>query len=200
MKRNESQVDISNPFCRFVDEVGSELCWFSFLITGDWQLSVEVVVGILELESIDNPFSPKWTLLRARRLVAAASVAAISPDLMDSTRRAAEAAEVDPIILICSQAQMWACRSTPTRADLEKALLAIDAFPRCAVLLTVLEGLSIQDAVLLLNTDEELVRGARTLGLVELVRNIALSQSGHGVLFSSRKSETSASNGERSGG
>ena len=186
MKRNEPQVEASNPLSRFVDQFGSELCWLAFLITDDWHLSVEAVVGVLDLEDMDNQFSPEWTLLWARRLVAAASVAAISRDLLRSARRTAEAAGTDATVLTGPLAQMWTGPPTPTRAELEKALLAIDTFPRCAVLLTVLEGMSIEDAVLLLNVDEGLVRGARNLGLVELVRNIALSQSGHVSLFGSR--------------
>lgn len=182
MQRNRPKVDASDPVSRFVDQFGSKLCWLAFLITGDWQLGVEAVVGVLDSEGVVNQFSPEWTLLWARRLVAAASVALISRDLSESACRAAESAGTNPTMLTGHLRDMCTCRPAPTTAELEKALLGVDVFPRCAVLLTVLEGLSIEDAVLLLNADEALVRGARTLGLVELVRRIALSP----LLFGSR--------------
>jgi hypothetical protein len=47
-------------------------------------------------------------------------------------------------------------------------LLAIDLFPRCALLLTVFEKLSLDDAALLLNADKALVRKAQNQGLLEL--------------------------------
>lgn len=52
-------------------------------------------------------------------------------------------------------------------------MLALDVFPRCALLLTVFEKLSIKDTTVLLGADEALVRKAQCLGLIELTRNIA---------------------------
>lgn len=189
MIRNESKVETGDPLFRVVDQIGSELCWLAFLITGSWQTSVEAVVSIFDVEGIDRKFCPERTLFYARRLVAAASVAAISRDLSQSARRAAEAPSADLTGLTGLPTQLWTACAIPTRAELEKALLAIEAFPRCALLLTVMEGLCIDDAVLLLNADEELVRGARNRGLLELVRNIVLGQGGHGVRLDSHNCE-----------
>jgi DNA-directed RNA polymerase specialized sigma24 family protein len=60
-----------------------------------------------------------------------------------------------------------------TKSELERAVLAIDAFPRCALLLTVFEGLSIEDAASLLNAGEALVKLAQSVGFVQLTRSIA---------------------------
>src|SRR5579864_4731944 len=190
MKFHESRVESGSPLHLFVERFGSELCWLAFLITGDWQLSVEAVADVLveavagvpNLEREDNQISPEWSLRRARRLVSAASVAAIRRDLLEPARRAEPAVGTDPTELTVPLARMRTGGSPPTWAELERSLLAIDAFPRCAVILTVLEGLPIEDAVLLLNADEGLVRGARSLGLVELTRNIAFGRRPRGLL------------------
>ena len=58
---------------------------------------------------------------------------------------------------------------------MERALLAIDIFPRCALLLSLFENFPLEDAATLLNEDPKLVAAARTIGLVELVRNLAQS-------------------------
>jgi len=49
-------------------------------------------------------------------------------------------------------------------------------FPRCALLLTVFEGMSADDTAVLLNVDRDLIRKARFIGLQELTRNLARMQ------------------------
>jgi hypothetical protein len=63
-----------------------------------------------------------------------------------------------------------------TKPEFERAVLALDVFPRCALLLTIFEKLSIQDAVALLGVEQALLRKAQGLGLIELTRNIALGR------------------------
>jgi len=46
-------------------------------------------------------------------------------------------------------------------------------FPRCAILLSVFERVSIEDAAVLLDVDRELFRKAQAIGLQELTRNLA---------------------------
>jgi DNA-directed RNA polymerase specialized sigma24 family protein len=62
------------------------------------------------------------------------------------------------------------------RPEFERAVLALDVFQRCAVLLTVFERLSGAETALLLDADAELVKKAQVRGLVELTRNIALGR------------------------
>jgi DNA-directed RNA polymerase specialized sigma24 family protein len=59
------------------------------------------------------------------------------------------------------------------KAELERALLAIDTFPRRALLLRVFEKLAIEDIGVLLNADRESVKTATTIGLIQLARNLA---------------------------
>ena len=49
-------------------------------------------------------------------------------------------------------------------------------FPRCALLLSVFEGMSPEDVAILLDADRDLVRKAQIIGLRELTRNLALAQ------------------------
>ncbi len=50
---------------------------------------------------------------------------------------------------------------------------AIDVFPRCALLLSIFEGMSLEDVATLLNGERDLVRKAQLIGLRELTRNLA---------------------------
>ncbi len=58
------------------------------------------------------------------------------------------------------------------REEFEEAVISIDAFPRCAMLLTIFEGMSIRAASALLHADEALTRVAQRIGIVELTRNL----------------------------
>ena len=62
------------------------------------------------------------------------------------------------------------------KVQLERALLAIEVFPRCALLLSVFEGMTLEDAVILLGADRRLVRKGQMTGLRELTRNLARMQ------------------------
>jgi hypothetical protein len=64
-----------------------------------------------------------------------------------------------------------------SRPELERALLAIDLFPRCAFLLTFFEGLSVMNTSVLLDADRELVKAGQVRGAIELTRNLRW---GHG--------------------
>ena len=70
----------------------------------------------------------------------------------------------------------WVLDRHTTKVQLERALLAIDTFPRCAVLLSFFEGMSLDDAATLLDADRTLVRKAQLTGLRELTRNLARMQ------------------------
>jgi hypothetical protein len=61
------------------------------------------------------------------------------------------------------------------QAELESVLLSIDVFPRAALLLSVFEGVPIEDLTVLLDADRDLVKKARGIGLEEL--NGGLSRS-----------------------
>src|SRR6266581_3006194 len=87
MKHHKTPTD--NHLHHFVTELGPNLCWIAFLITGDWELTVEAVASVFEPEEMDTWPLSEWTILRARRLVVAASIAAISRELIESASRTA---------------------------------------------------------------------------------------------------------------
>jgi DNA-directed RNA polymerase specialized sigma24 family protein len=60
-----------------------------------------------------------------------------------------------------------------SKSDLERALLAIDAFPRAAVLLVLFERVPLGDAAILLNAEPNLVRKAVAVGARDLTINLA---------------------------
>ena len=70
----------------------------------------------------------------------------------------------------------WTLDQGTTKVELERALLAIDLFPRCALVLSVFEGVSPQDVEILLDADRALVQEARIMGLWEMTRNLARAQ------------------------
>jgi DNA-directed RNA polymerase specialized sigma24 family protein len=67
----------------------------------------------------------------------------------------------------------WSFNPRTTKADLERVMLAIDVFPRAALLLLVFEGLQMADAATLLEADPSLIRKAQAIGLRELIANLA---------------------------
>jgi hypothetical protein len=60
-----------------------------------------------------------------------------------------------------------------SKARIEEALLAIDVFPRAALLLLIFERVRIGDAATLLDADAALVRKAQAMALRELTANLA---------------------------
>ena len=119
-----------------------------------------------------NSFFSAWMLAWSRRVFMAKALAAIRDELAASARRTAsmrvEKAAVPP--------RTWTLDRDTAKVQLERALLAIDAFPRCALLLSVFEGLSLEDVAILLGSERNLVRKARMIGLQEITRNLARIQ------------------------
>jgi hypothetical protein len=60
-----------------------------------------------------------------------------------------------------------------TAAHIEHVLLAIDIFPRCALLLTVFERFSLDDASILISSHPQMVLKGRIAGLRGLTRRLA---------------------------
>jgi len=146
--------------------------WLVFLLTGHRELSVDVTLETVALPHDASPFFSAWMLAWSRRVFIAKALAAIRDELAESARRTAskraEAAELP--------ARKWTLNRDTTKAQLESALLSIDMFPRCALLLSVFEGVSLEDAAILLNSERDLVQKAQTIGLRELTRNLARLQ------------------------
>jgi DNA-directed RNA polymerase specialized sigma24 family protein len=148
----------------------SELLWLAFLLTGDREMSVEAVVDATDLSHAGNPFFRNWMISWSRKLVIAKALSAVEPQMAASVRhtrerRCARRAETPD--------RSWSLDRDTDKIQLEHALLAIDLFPRCALLLTVFEKVSIDDAAALLNADRESIMTAKAIGLAELTWNLA---------------------------
>jgi DNA-directed RNA polymerase specialized sigma24 family protein len=154
------------------NERAADLYWLAFLLTGDREVSLDVTVAALDLADGTNRFFSTWMLAWSRRVVIAKALAAIREELDASARRTASKRAEKSIL----PPPDWAGGRAATKAVLEEALLAIDVFPRCALLLSVFEGMSLEDAAILLDCDQGLVRKAQASALHELTGNLARIQ------------------------
>jgi DNA-directed RNA polymerase specialized sigma24 family protein len=154
------------------NEYASDLYWLAFLLTGHREISIEATVEALELRDTANPFFSAWMHGWSRKVVVAKALGAIREEL------AASAGRVDTKRCLRHRSPRQESSLSPgtTKVQLERALLAIDVFPRCAVLLSVFEKLSIDDTAVLLNSDPDRVEAARSCGLQELAGNLAEMQ------------------------
>ena len=145
------------------EDHAAELHWLAYLFTGSHDRGVRAFTKALDFEDHANPAMTDFMASWSRKLVIGASLETVRPQLRESAWRTLRAEDPDPATLtgLKPVGQM-------TAPELERALLAIDLFPRCALLLTVFEKLSLDDASLLLNADKALVRKAQNQGLLEL--------------------------------
>lgn len=146
------------------DHAAAELYWLAFLLMGHVDVSVDLTV--------DAVSHPGLALALSRRRVMAKALAAVRDELIASALRTAwEACEDSPV-----PPDNWSLDPKTTKVDIEHALLAIDLFPRCALLLTVFEDIGLEDASALLDVDAELVRKGQIIGLLELTANLAKTE------------------------
>lgn len=148
----------------------SELLWLAFLLTGDRAASVEAVAAAMDLDDAGNPFFRNWMISWSRKLVIAKALSVVEREMAESAERTQRRNCPRPAEM---PGRGWTLDPSAGKAELECALLAIDLFPRCAVLLTVFEKVSEQDAATLLNADRQLLRTAKAIGLAELTWNLA---------------------------
>jgi DNA-directed RNA polymerase specialized sigma24 family protein len=152
-----------------INRQAANLYWLALLVTGDREESAELAAGALE-SADSNPFFSAWMLAWSRKVVIARALAAVRQELAASARKVAMARAPRCGSRVPRNLSLTAAAN---RRELERALLAIDAFPRCVLLLLLFEGLSIDDATVLLDADRELVRKAQVFALRELTLNLA---------------------------
>ena len=164
----------------------TELHWLATLITGSRQAACDVTLQALSPADEASVFFSSWMDAWSRRIFIAKALAAVRKDLAQSARRTAlkrvKKSEIPP--------RSWTLDGETTRSDLERALLQIDVFPRAAVLLLVFERLPLNDAVILLDSEPNLVRKALAVGARELTVNLARLQGWKSVV------SRSSTNGE----
>ena len=155
------------------EEHWPNLYWLAFLLTGDREQGVRAVADAIDL-ACGNSFPPESVDPWARDLVVVACVTAIHTRLRDSILRTERLQRQKFANLDVMPSPMWSVRTTTS--ELQRALLSIDVFPRCALILTVFEQLPNQEVAFLLDADKKLVRAALAQGAVELTRNLALNR------------------------
>lgn len=146
----------------------TSLYWLAFLLTGARDISIDVAADAALSQAAVNPFFATWIRAWTRKIVIAKAVSAIRDELRASVHRTELARVPGPAPL-----QKWSLPASTTKTQIEQALLAVDLFPRAAVLLSIFEGMSIADAATILDADVTLVRKAQAIGLRELTNNLA---------------------------
>jgi len=172
--------------CDRTDQLILRLCWLAFLVLENWQHSIEVVCSAFEAEDLYESIPSQPMILKSRRRVASGAITRIRTVLCESARRTerAWATEWNAPLKPASgdPSPGWAV----TKTALQRALLAIDIFPRCALLLIVFENVPIDEAALLLDENEVVVRGALSLALFRLTENLTRSSGWNGLWAGSR--------------
>ncbi|HTW65745.1 MAG TPA: hypothetical protein VME17_14055 [Bryobacteraceae bacterium] len=151
----------------------ADLYWLAFLLTGRQDVSIEIASDTAVSADYASPFFSDWMRGWQRRLVIGRALTAIHDELANSARQTQLA------LIDCHAGGSAAPQRNgslhpgASKADLQQALLAIDLFPRAALLLLVFEGLRMADAATLLDADPTLIRKAQAIGLRELTANLA---------------------------
>lgn len=142
-----------------------ELYCLAFLFTGDSELSVNLTIETIASEDlVAAPLNPS-----IRTNFIAKVLARIRRELLVSATRLASTQSEEDVPPVG-----WSFDPGTTRAQIESVLLAMDIFPRCALLLTAFEGLALTDASILMKSDPELVLKGRITGLRSLTRSLAV--------------------------
>ena len=148
-------------------ETTVDLYWLAFLLTGDREISIDTATDVEVADAGGTPSFTDWMRAWSRRLVIAKALAAIGQELAAARRR------IDEMEVQESFGQRVNRSLDLTKATIEAALLAIDLFPRAALLLSLFEGIALDDVATLLDADLSLVKKARTAGLQELTDRLA---------------------------
>ena len=146
-----------------------DLYWLAFLLTGCPDISVDIAADTAVSHDYANPFFASWMRVWARKIVIGKALAAIRNELAESARRT----KVARLDRWAAPPRDWTLRPNTNKTQIEEALLAIDVFPRAAVLLLTFEGLWITDVATLLDVDAALVRKGQAIGLRDLTINFS---------------------------
>jgi hypothetical protein len=155
---------------------GHRLLSLFFLLTGGKDLRIEAATKAEDADDSTSPFFDFWMTAWARKLVIARALQSVQPQISVSIDRYKQLSGSTSIRARSLPSPCWSAAQEVTRAHLQRALLAIDVFPRCALILLVFEGMPIDDVALLLRADKKLIKSAEVTALTEFARNIAMEQ------------------------
>ena len=145
-----------------------DLYWLAFLLTGHREASADMTIQTLNVASDSDSFFSTWMLAWSRRLVIAKALASIRENLRASIRQT----KLIPNRIMTESPDLCLLDHDPAQLEIERALSAIAVFPRCALLLTIFEGMSLEDAAIVLEADKELVQKGQIIGLCALAKNL----------------------------
>lgn len=147
------------------------LYWIAFLLTGHSELSLELTMEVLD-SGVDTELLLSSEIpARRRRSVIEKALAAMHDELAVSMHQTAWQPHLE-----ARMPPTWSLDPNTSKLQMENALLAIEIFPRCALLLTIFEGLSLEDASALLGSNRDSVLNGRVTGLWDLTRHLARQQ------------------------
>uniref|UniRef100_Q026M4 RNA polymerase, sigma-24 subunit, ECF subfamily n=1 Tax=Solibacter usitatus (strain Ellin6076) TaxID=234267 RepID=Q026M4_SOLUE len=146
----------------------TDLYRLAYFLTGKCDAGLDAT-----LEAVDSTgdFFSGWMTAWSRRVVISKALAGIRDELTASARRTSVKRATTEL-----PSRDWALSSGTKAAEFTRAILAIDWFPRCALLLSIFERMSVEDAATLLDATPELVRKGQAIGLQELTVNLARGQ------------------------
>jgi DNA-directed RNA polymerase specialized sigma24 family protein len=150
----------------------ADLHWLAFLLTGRRDQSIDLAVETVAEFHAAQPFFAAWMEAWSRRVVIAKALTGIREELAQSVRRT-ESRRVHGTPL---PPRDWRINQGTTKSELETTLLAIDYFPRAALVLSVFEGVPAPDCAVILDASPRQVKRALAIGLLELTHNLARSQ------------------------
>jgi hypothetical protein len=163
MKNYEVHEELIENF----EKHSSELYQLAFLLTGNTDRSVQAFTLALELDeqmnSVFDGFMNEW----ARKLIMVEALGTIKTELRRSIARVARMGGEEAL-----GSGRWTQRQGIAKEEFEEAVIAIDAFPRCAMLLTIFEGLPLKTAAILLDAGEALTAAAQRIGILQLTRRL----------------------------
>jgi len=129
----------------------------AFLLTGHAEVSAGAAIEAIELANDGESSSVKHSETQ-RKMVIERALAAVRSELrVSSGRQTSHQADFGAHMALPSSGLTW--------TQLERALLGIAAFPRCAVVLRVLEGVSLSETAALLEVGPERIRETQVAGL-----------------------------------
>jgi DNA-directed RNA polymerase specialized sigma24 family protein len=150
-------------------KIAPDLHWLVFLLTGNREQHVDIAADTIAVSDIANPFFERWMAAWSRRVAIAKTLTTIRKQLAASARRTELTRPKKPVLSRRDQELSL----DATESELESALLAIDDFPRAALVLSAFEGIPVADSAILLDTSPGLVTKAQAVGLQELASSLA---------------------------
>jgi hypothetical protein len=142
-----------------------------YLLTGHSEFSLKLITDAIFSETDVELFWSAEMLTQLRRTVIGKALEAIWEELAFSACQTAVLPASHPYLPLG-----WSLDANTSKLQVESALLSIEVFPRCALLLTLFEGLSLADTSALLRSSEDLTAKGQVLGLWQLVSTLAHRQ------------------------